>query len=96
MAVERMESSANVVALGRELGVPRTLLYKWRARQEELAEAGEPYPLTLEEENRQLKLLVAERELEVDFFRGALQKVEARRRPSNGAGGTASTIRCES
>ena len=96
MAVERMKRSASVVALGRELGVPRTLLYKWRARQQELAEAAEPCRLTLAEENRQLKLLVAERELEVDFFKGALQKVEARRRPSNAAGGTASTTRCES
>jgi hypothetical protein len=31
--------------------------------------------------------------MEVDFFTGALQKVEARRQSSRGSGGTASTTR---
>jgi hypothetical protein len=38
-----------------------------------------------------LKRLLAEKVLEVDFFKGALQKVEARRQRSGGSGGTAST-----
>jgi hypothetical protein len=48
----------------------------------------------LEEENRLLKQLLAERTLEVDFFKGALQKIAARRQPNDGAGETASTTKC--
>jgi hypothetical protein len=45
----------------------------------------------MEEENRQLKQLLAERTLEVDFFKGSLQKIAARRRSGGGSGETAST-----
>jgi hypothetical protein len=38
-----------------------------------------------------LKRLFAEKTLEVDFFRGALQRVEARHRESSGSGEQAST-----
>jgi hypothetical protein len=48
----------------------------------------------LEEENRQLKQLLAERTLEVDFFKGALQKIAARRQADGGTGETASTTKC--
>jgi hypothetical protein len=41
--------------------------------------------------NRQMKELLAEKTLEADFFRGALQKVEARRQGNKPAGETAST-----
>jgi len=37
------------------------------------------------------KLLVAEKTLEVDFFKGALQRIKARRRESSGSGELAST-----
>ena len=48
----------------------------------------------LEDENRLLKQLLAERTLEVDFFKGALQKIAARRQPNGGTGETASTTKC--
>src|ERR1035438_1675058 len=48
----------------------------------------------LEEETRQLKQLLAERSLEVDFFKGALQKIAARRQADGGTGETASTTKC--
>ena len=38
-----------------------------------------PRECTLRKEVSQLKRLLAEKTLEVDFFKGALQKVEARR-----------------
>jgi transposase-like protein len=44
-------------------------------------------------ENQQLKQALAEKTLEVDFFKGALQKVAARRQQSNKPGETASTPR---
>ena len=34
MALERLKSCGNVTALAKELGVHRTLLYKWRERME--------------------------------------------------------------
>jgi hypothetical protein len=39
----------------------------------------------------QLKRLLAEKTMEVDFFKGALQKIEARRQKHGGSGETAST-----
>jgi hypothetical protein len=39
--------------------------------------------------------MLAEKAMEVDFFKGALQKIEARRQGSNGSGGTVSTTRFE-
>jgi hypothetical protein len=45
----------------------------------------------LRKEIRELKRVLADKTLEVDFFKGALQKVEARRRSSGSSGGRAST-----
>jgi hypothetical protein len=42
-----------------------------------------------------LKQLLAEKTLEVDFFKGALQKVEARRQKSDETGETGSSSRSE-
>ena len=97
-AVERLKSCDNIVALSQELGVHRRLLYQWRDRAEELdregwasASSGES---KLRQENRALKQALAEKTLEVDFFKGALQKVEARRRSSGNTGEKASTTEC--
>ena len=48
---------------------------------------------TLTKEISQLKRLLAEKIQEIDFFRGALQKVEARRRNSESTGARASTTK---
>jgi hypothetical protein len=39
--------------------------------------------------------MLAEKAMGVDFFKGALQKVEARRQKKDRAGGMASTTKCE-
>jgi transposase len=91
MAVDRLNSFENIVALAKELGIQRTLLYKWR-RQFEAAEAiGDVDPPNaresrLRKEIGHLKRLLADKALEADFFRGALQEVEARRqgKPDSG------------
>jgi hypothetical protein len=93
-AVARMQGCRNVVALSEELDVPRRLLYRWRARLEGAAAPAAVRQRTLEEENRQLKQIVAEQSLEVDFFKGALQKIAARRQQNVDTGGTASTTKC--
>jgi len=93
MAVERMKRGEDVSALSRELGVSRQTLYTWRD-QAEGAEVTPKPNVSQEAELRQqiarLKRLLAEKTLEVDFFKGAFEKVEARRRNSSDSGGTAS------
>ena len=84
--------------LSEELGAHRRPLYKWRY-QLDPAETGEESPpqnsreATRRKEVNQLKRLLAEKTVEVDFFKGALQKIEARRQRSGNSGETASTTR---
>jgi len=94
IVVERLKSCDNIVALAQELGLHRRLLYKWR-EQPEPVEHGEPVPSTpeLRQQVRQLKRLLAEKTMEVDFFKGALQKVEARRQRSSSSGEKTSTTK---
>ena len=95
-AVERLKHCENIVALSQELGVHRRLLYKWRDQLDPV-EVEEPpaenrRESTLRKEVHQLKRLLAEKTMEVDFLRGALQRVEGRRHPGSGSsGGTQST-----
>ena len=101
MAVERMSSTDNISALAEELGVDRYNLYRWRdqfqatpATETESEQTPEdPRDARLREENDQLKRALAEKGLEVDFFRGALQKVAARRQQNNSFGERASTTK---
>ena len=98
MAVERLKNCDNILALSRELGVHRRLLYKWREQLEPIDVPTESLPqnsreFTLRKEVHQLKRLLAEKTMEVDFFKGALQKVEARRQSSGGSGAKASTTK---
>jgi transposase-like protein len=97
MAVERLKGCDNIVALSEELGVHRRLLYKWRDQLEPIDD-GEAEPENGKERELrrkvgQLKRVVADKTLEADFFRGALQKVEARRQSSTKPGETASTTK---
>ncbi|MGA7764854.1 MAG: transposase [Candidatus Sulfotelmatobacter sp.] len=98
VAVERLKSCDNIVELSRELGVHRRLLYQWRDQmeEEELPEGSPPQTSresTLRKEVNQLKRLLADKTVEVDFFKGALQKVEARRQRGENSGETASTTK---
>ena len=100
MAVERMKTCVSVDELAKELGVTRRCLYKWRTKLEAVEpgeEAVRPstHALAHRKEILQLKRLLAEKAMEVDFLKGALQKVEARRRANNGPGETASTTKSE-
>jgi transposase len=98
MAVARMETCEDVGELARELGVRPRCLYKWR-RKLEMVEPGQEasrpstHASAHRKEIHRLKQLLAEKTLEVDFFKGALQKVEARRQKRDGTGETASTSR---
>jgi len=96
LAMERMRSCENVSELAKELGVDRTVLYHWKTQSDpgdESDRVGYSPVRELRKEVRDLKRVLAEKTLEVDFFRGALQKVEARRRSGNSSGETASSSR---
>jgi len=96
MAVERFKCCENIEWLAKELGVPRQNLYRWHDELERSQDGEEP-PTEKSRESRlrreinDLKRLVAEKKLEVDFFKGALQRIKARRRESSGSGELAST-----
>jgi transposase-like protein len=97
VAVERLRGCENIVALAKELGVSRRQLYRWRDELDpEEPGLGKPpgeksRASTLRKEVNHLKRVLADKTLEVDFFRSALQKVEARRQQSNRSGEKAST-----
>lgn len=98
MCVERMKQCDDIVALSTELGIHRRLLYKWRDQRDPV-ESDQWPPAQNSRESRlrkevsQLKRVLADKTLELDFFKGALQKVEARRQRSGGSGGKASTTK---
>jgi len=93
-ALERMEQAKNLGLLAKELGISVRTLYRWKdiqlGRPKKIREPV-PREKKLEDEIRQLKQSLANRALEVDFFKGALQKVKARRQPNTATGEEAST-----
>ena len=97
-ALERMKSCDNITALAKELGIRRKWLYAWRNHSSgEVPEAPPGSKSRRSEEDRapdriaQLERLVARQALEIDFFKGALQRVEEQRRKRESTSGAAST-----
>jgi transposase-like protein len=91
MAVERLKTCDNIVELSPELGAHRRLPYKWRDQFNPFESGEEPPPgnsreSTLRKEINQPKRVLLDKNLELDFFEGALQKVEARRQKSGISG----------
>jgi len=84
--------------LAEELDIDRRLMYKWRDQFDPVEKDEQLPPLnsresTLRKEVSQLKRVLADKTVELDFFKGALQKVEARRQQSGVSGGKASTTK---
>jgi transposase len=103
-ALERLKSCPSVTGLAKELGIRRKWLYQWRnqARANPAGAGGAKFPVPVEavrdpetEALRQrvadLERLVGRQTAEIDFFRGALRRVEDRRQSSGKTGGEAST-----
>ena len=98
--VEQMKTCQNINELARKLKVQRKLLYTWKYQLE-----GRPEPrhanleITAEErkekqlqaENIKLKLALAQKTLDIEFFRNALLRVENGRQPNTASGASAST-----
>jgi transposase-like protein len=98
MVVERMSQCDNILALSEELELDRRLMYKWRDQFDPVEKDEELPPLnsresTLRKEVNRLKRVLADKTVEADFFKGALQKVEARRQQSGVSGAKASTTK---
>lgn len=97
-ALKRMQKAKNIGLLAQKLGVSRQTLYRWKDSQLGRSKAvREPASREkkLEEEIQRLKESLANRTLEVDFFKGALQRVKARRQGNTATGGEASTTKFE-
>jgi transposase-like protein len=98
--VKRMGECKNILGLGRELGLDVKMMYQWKWKAEGRPRRHPPEFTTqatkgtdleaLRRENGQLKRLLAEKTLEVDFFKGALQQVGARRQDQSDCGETPS------
>lgn len=94
-----MRNGENVRALARELGVHFTQLYRWEKKApaepggsgDQSSSISPSAEVRLQQELRQAKQLLAEKTLEINFFKGALQKVGARRQQSKNSGEKTST-----
>jgi hypothetical protein len=94
-----------MAAVAKELGVHRGLLHHWVSsnnpehpfsrKVKPVGSIPELRKLSLLEELQESKRILAEKTLEVDFFRGALQKVEARRQRKGNSGAPTSTSKSE-
>lgn len=98
-AVERMKTSDNVQGLARELDIESKLLYVWKHQFEGRPERRhasyvetpeETTERKLRDEIARLKQALADRSLEIDFFRGALRRIEEGRQSKSSTGEAAS------
>ena len=96
-ALKRMREESDLVSLAKELSVSVRTVYRWKDIQllgrVKPAKEPKPHEQKLEEEIQRLKQSLANRTLEVDFFKGALQRVKARRQRNTATGGAASTTK---
>ena len=104
-ALERMKTCDNVKSLAKELGVARQQLYWWKQRAEQRANPREPGATEDPRDRRireltkkvaELEGVIGQKTLELDFFAGALRRIEESRQKKGIAGDTASTLKSAS
>ena len=104
-ALERMKTCDNVKALAKELGVARQQLYWWKQRGEQRANPREPGATEDPRDRRireltkkvaELEGVIGQKSLELDFFAGALRRIEESRQKKGMSGETASTLKSAS
>ena len=104
-ALERMKTCDNVKALAKELGVARQQLYWWKQRAEQRANPREPGATEDPRDRRireltkkvaELEGVIGQKSLELDFFAGALRRIEESRQKKGMSGETASTLKSAS
>src|SRR5260370_36454838 len=92
--VERMKTCENIGSLARELKLERKLLYTWKyqferrpePRHANLGITAEDRKEKQHRDETKLKSALADKTLEIDFFRSALLKVKEGRQRSIEAG----------
>lgn len=108
-AIARMDAGEKIARVARDLGVSRKTLYKWRTglvgkrvrsrkSPDGALEPVRPPELPAElvrarERIAELERKVGQQQVELDFFRGALRRIEASHQPSDGPGVTESSPR---
>ena len=105
-ALSRWKAGERVEAVALDVGVRADQLYRWRRKlltggPEALRGAGQPSrgwegalpPASSEQRIADLERQLGRQAVELDFLEGALQRIEASRRPNDGPGATASTRR---
>lgn len=108
-ALGQIDDGESVARVARDFGVSRKTLYQWRdqLRQDATKAAGEspgalervPRPelpaelVRARERIAELERKIGQQQVELDFFRGALRRIEASHRPSDGPGVTESSPR---
>jgi len=92
-ALEKMKTCANVTQLARELGIRRKWLYQWKDEAAGGGQLAAPAEADSKAGRRvkDLEALVARQSLELDFFKGALQRIEEQRRKRDETSGPGST-----
>jgi Transposase len=94
-ALDRMRTTTNISRLASDLGIPRRTLYAWRdeeiAKVEKRKEKPKSREQELTQEVAQLKEALGQASVDLDFFRGALQRIWGRRQPNSAAGESAFT-----
>ena len=108
-ALGQIDDGESVARVARDFGVYRKTLYQWRdrLRQDATKAAGEspgahervPRPelpaelVRARERIAELERKIGQQQVELDFFRGALRRIEASHRPNDGPGVTESSPR---
>lgn len=106
-AIARMDAGEKIARIARDLGISRKTLYQWRDQLQQLGMKSPgrtsgalvvPPELPAElvrarERIAELERKVGQQQVELDFFKGALRRIEASRRPSDGPGATESSPR---
>jgi len=67
-------AKGNVAAVCRKYGVSDATYYNWRKKYEGMTATELRKLLALEEENRKLKRIVADKELDIDALKALLEK----------------------
>ena len=104
-ALGQIDEGESVARVARDFGVSRKTIYQWRdqLRQDTAKSPGTvarvPRPelpaelVRARERIAELERKVGQQQVELDFFRGALRRIEASRRPNDGPGETESSPR---
>jgi len=104
-ALGQIDAGETIARVARDLGVSRKTIYQWRDQLRQDGELSDkpservPRPelpaelVRARERIAELERKIGQQQVELDFFRGALRRIEASHRPNDGPGVTESSPR---